>query len=135
MVLCYISKLEIFTYGIKRPTHQILKSLYLMLMLHLLTFQFKIHFHWCYGTKENDQHIRWGFFLFSKVFPLQAFLERSPNADVTFICTPFCSSHSYPIQWPTKLVHKEVSDICIHLANKEVIKTWKSNLYQAGTKR
>ena len=74
------------------------------------------------------------FFLFSKVFPLQAFLECSPNADVTLICTPFCSSHSFPIQWLTKLVHKEVSDICIHLANKEVIKTWKSNLYQVGTK-
>ena len=70
---------------------------------------------------QRSIHLR--HFLFSKVFPLQAFLERSPNADVTFICTPFCSSHSYPIQWPTKLVHKEVSDICIHLANKEVIKT------------
>lgn len=77
------------------------------------------------------------FFLFLKIIPLQAFLECSPSADVTLhlhtiLSLTQLSYFLHSFVFPTKLVHKEVSDICIHLANKEVIKTWKSNLYQVG---
>ena len=44
----------------------------------------------------------------------------------------FLTQLSYSVTYKAS---SQVSDICIHLANKEVIKTWKSDLYQVGTKR
>lgn len=62
---------------------------------------------------------------FLEDFPLPAFLERSPSTHVTLHLYALLSLiTAFPVSdLVHKLVHKEVSDICIYLANKEVIKT------------